>query len=617
MTPSFQTNRKLRLESLEARTLLDAAGVTIITHGAQVAAGLPDWEVTLGQAILDRADGAATDRTTGSIFQHDRNTGSWTTLDGSVWSNSNSAADHVVLLYDWSQESGNLQDGWADAAADNLFASLLDDNDYLLGDFTGRSFYELAFEADSSGGGALVEGGIVDFHFIGHSRGAVVNSLVTERFDHYFETMIDHVTTLDGHPASAMNDQGYVSTNPNDNSRIFTYDNVVFADNYYQQNGAYEPFAIPPDFNGVRANGAFNFQIPTPVLENGGSSLEHSDVHTWYYGTVTEPFSNAYSGFDGASRNNDSDVSFPETWWGNSGVPSRDQTGFHFSQIAGGSRNGLPQFLSKIDAGPIETVNNGDFRFNFGLFSDNPPGWIHHGGAGTGDVDDSGEYLELDSAGQASFRRHNPLWFDVNTVSVEYDYWISDSSANDQLEVLVGNTVIDTLSLGSTTGSFVANRQANLGFAHGGFVDTLTFQINDTASDGIDSAVRIDNIRLIIDVPAPEADFDDDAQVSGSDFLTWQLGAGKPLGALNSEGDADYDGNVDLDDLGVWQQQYGDAVSNITSALSERPDEPTELYNTEPLLRGNTWIDRLALEWPARREKPHFARLRGFFQSLF
>ncbi|MEQ8210323.1 MAG: hypothetical protein RH917_10870 [Lacipirellulaceae bacterium] len=602
MTARFQTSRKLRLESLEVRTLLDAAGVTIITHGAQVISGLPDWEVTLGQAILDRADGAATDRTTGSIFQHDQTTGQWTPLGGGVWNNSNSADEHIVLLYNWSNESGNLADGWSDAAADNLFASLLDDNDYLLGDISGRSFYELTLEEP-----ALEEGGIVDFHFIGHSRGAVVNSLVTERFDAYFDTMIDHVTSLDGHPASAMNDRGYDPNNPNENSRIFTYDNVVFADNYYQQDGAYEPLLF--DFNGVQANGAYNFRIPTPVIENGGSSLEHSDVHTWYYGTVTEAFAGDYSGFSGAGRNNDGDVSFPESWWGNSGVPDRDATGFHFTQIAGGSREGLPEFRTKIDSGVIETVNNGDFRHGDGFFSDSPPGWLNHGGGGSGPLGGGQSYLELNSGGNDFFRRHNPLWFDVNTVSVEYDYWINNSSGNDQLEVLVGNTVIDTISLSSTTSDFVLNRQANLGFAHGGFVDTLTFQINDTASNGIDSAVRIDNIRLIIDVPNSEADFDDSGTVAGSDFLAWQRDAGKPLGATNSQGDADFDGNVDLDDLNLWQQQYGTTPTNAASGFAERStDSPTE-----PLLSGNTWIDRFGLELPWKREKTLFPRLRGFF----
>ncbi|QDS98032.1 hypothetical protein [Adhaeretor mobilis] len=582
--------RSLRIERLEARELLDAAGVTIITHGAQVVAGLPDWEVTLGQAILDRADGSATDRTTGSIFRHDQTTGRWSALDNSVWTNSNSAAEHVVLLYDWSQESGALNDGWAEAAADSLFASLVDDNDYLSGDLTGQSFYELGLETP-----AIEEGGLLDFHFIGHSRGTVVNSLVTERFDHYFSTMIDHVTTLDGHPASAMNDQGYVSTDPNNNSRIFTYNNVLFADNYYQQNGSYEPVFF--DFNGVRTNGAYNLRLPTTVLENGGGGLEHSDVHTWYYGTVTEPFDSNYSGFNAAGRNNDGDVSFPDSWWGNSGVPARDAIGFHFSEIAGGSRAGLEQFGSKIDAGSIETVNNGDFRFNFGVFSDNPPGWIRHGGSGTGDVDDSGDYLELDAAGNASFRRHNPLWFDVNTVAVEYDYQIygiEGSSPDDQLQVIIGDTVIESLLLSSINGSFVIDHQAPLSFTHGGFVDTLEFRINDSAGDGIDSAVRIDNIRLVTSIPAPDADFNKEAAVSGFDFLTWQTSAGIPLGAVNAQGDADFDGNIDLDDLTVWQQQYGTS-SLVAAATLQIP--------TAPLFGRNIWLEPMTESQKIRGDK--------------
>jgi hypothetical protein len=45
------------------------------------------------------------------------------------------------------------------------------------------------------------------------------------------------------------------------------------------------------------------------------------------------------------------------------------------------------------------------------------------------------------------------------------------------------------------------------------------------------------------------ADFDEDGDVDGSDFLTWQKNLGKLLGATHGEGDADGDGDVDSEDL--------------------------------------------------------------------
>ena len=205
-----------------------------------------------------------------------------------------------------------------------------------------------------------------------------------------------------------MNDPGYVSTNESLNSRVFTYDNVRFADNYYQQDGNYEPISLTPDFDGVVANGAYNLQLPSAVLENGGSSLEHSDVHTWYYGTITQPFSAGYAGFSGSGRNNDGDVAFPEAWWGSSGVPARASTGFAFSQIGGTSRNGLPTTGGKIAAGPVPTVFNGDFAVAINQGTDSVQGWQWHDDNGTAPLGGTDLYIELNSGGDGLFPAAQP-----------------------------------------------------------------------------------------------------------------------------------------------------------------------------------------------------------------
>ena len=48
-----------------------------------------------------------------------------------------------------------------------------------------------------------------------------------------------------------------------------------------------------------------------------------------------------------------------------------------------------------------------------------------------------------------------------------------------------------------------------------------------------------------------DADFDEDGDVDGDDFLTWQVSFGK-----NADGDADGDGDTDGDDFLVWQSQF-------------------------------------------------------------
>ena len=55
----------------------------------------------------------------------------------------------------------------------------------------------------------------------------------------------------------------------------------------------------------------------------------------------------------------------------------------------------------------------------------------------------------------------------------------------------------------------------------------------------------------------PSADFNEDGNVDGSDFLTWQLGLGTLLGASHGDGDADGDGDVDDDDLAIFDASYG------------------------------------------------------------
>ena len=65
----------------------------------------------------------------------------------------------------------------------------------------------------------------------------------------------------------------------------------------------------------------------------------------------------------------------------------------------------------------------------------------------------------------------------------------------------------------------------------------------------------------------PSADFDEDGDVDGVDFLTWQRGVGALLGASHADGDADGDGDVDKVDLGILEADYGTSslLANVVS----------------------------------------------------
>jgi hypothetical protein len=68
--------------------------------------------------------------------------------------------------------------------------------------------------------------------------------------------------------------------------------------------------------------------------------------------------------------------------------------------------------------------------------------------------------------------------------------------------------------------------------------------------------------------PTIDADFDNDQDVDGNDFLIWQRNNGGAGG--NGDGDADGDGQVDGDDLAAWRQRFGMPVAQgATGAVPE------------------------------------------------
>jgi hypothetical protein len=67
-----------------------------------------------------------------------------------------------------------------------------------------------------------------------------------------------------------------------------------------------------------------------------------------------------------------------------------------------------------------------------------------------------------------------------------------------------------------------------------------------------------------IAVPSFAADFDEDGDVDGDDFLVWQASFG-----VNAGGDADDDGDTDGDDFLIWQGQFGSGSGAGSTAVPE------------------------------------------------
>lgn len=162
-------------------------------------------------------------------------------------------------------------------------------------------------------GKALTE---LPIHLIGHSRGG---ALVTQ-IAYYLGTQgvwVDQVTTLDPHPLAY--DDAFLP--------MAIYDNVLFADNYYET----ETF-WPPVPHGEQIDGAANRYLSNLSGGYGGPIGPHSDVHLWYHGTIDleTPASDGEASVTSEERDN---------WW-TSGEEMGAATGFHFSRISGGTMTG-------------------------------------------------------------------------------------------------------------------------------------------------------------------------------------------------------------------------------------------------------------------------------------
>ena len=68
--------------------------------------------------------------------------------------------------------------------------------------------------------------------------------------------------------------------------------------------------------------------------------------------------------------------------------------------------------------------------------------------------------------------------------------------------------------------------------------------------------------------PVADADFDNDGDIDGADFLTWQRGLGA---GTNASGDTNGDGQLNGVDLGVWKDQYGDPPATGSAAAVPEP----------------------------------------------
>jgi len=283
-----------------------ASGVTIITHGLQPFLGYPAWVDRMAQATIHAASQRGLSTTWYHIYIYKNGSSIVSTVIRKPASSSTPQSE-IVVTVDWSVLSNHLLSG---------------------GVTTDQVAYELAkvLRTPDPAIGLTLPLTAKPLHLIGHSRGGSV-MLETAHLLGKSGIWVDHLTTLDPHPL-VYPDAGIIRDGPIEPDRIFPpdppvrlYDNVVFADNYWREDPNWVAWTLGSlDFNGQSISSTHDFELNESILSGLGSLTEHSDVHTWYYGTVGPP----YPELDG-------EIYISDDWY--AGEYSRDENGFAFSRL--------------------------------------------------------------------------------------------------------------------------------------------------------------------------------------------------------------------------------------------------------------------------------------------
>ena len=67
-------------------------------------------------------------------------------------------------------------------------------------------------------------------------------------------------------------------------------------------------------------------------------------------------------------------------------------------------------------------------------------------------------------------------------------------------------------------------------------------------------------------------DFDDDGDIDGFDFLSWQLGFGSVGAVVASDGDSDNDNDVDSNDMNDWEAGFGTVVAGAATVAGDNEE---------------------------------------------
>jgi hypothetical protein len=279
-------------ERLEPRRLL--ADFTLITHGFEFGASADvSWMDTMANAIAQKEQGA-------SIYTLSISS----SLSASVSTRvANSASGNVIVELNWTAAANYTSTHIATQSVAPVVLPYI----------TGAGMFPGMSQP-------LAE---LPIQLIGHSRGASLVAYLAELLGQQ-GIEVDQLTTLDPHPLTSADplNSPVVTDAP-----VVVYDNVAFADNYYETD--YRVLFWP--IQGQPVTGAVNTN-----LTSVDPSITHSAVHTYYYGTIAR---NATDDGDGGTINT--------AWY----AGRRATLGFDYSLVDGGDRSNVSTGLSSLAGG--------------------------------------------------------------------------------------------------------------------------------------------------------------------------------------------------------------------------------------------------------------------------
>ena len=431
-------------------------GTTIITHGFIQGGSTSfesDWMFSMAKEIVNTHKG--------NVFRYNTKTGKF---DKSPISTSDNG--ETVLIFDWSLESNFDGKGFSEAAGDALFAALM------------RSGFSLN-----------------NLHFIGHSRGTVVNTECVLRLL-TIGIPVDHVTNLDPHdwgggtigpdfdnhpelPEISFPGDAFLKHCPG----VISWERVNFIDTYYQLNGA---VILNSNCNrcigaleGRAVEGSFNRLWEEDISDNN-KKICHTNIHECVYTKTIK---------------NPQEKITKENLSG----------GYIFSRLGGGAsyrqlvKGRVPisssfNFIKRDNFNRIKGIVNGDFE-RLGISRTNTPGWgINHGGGGNATY----KYINLSNnnyvkIGRNEFIRHNFFYLPKEAEGINFKFRNNIKSGS-VFKVIMnnGNTVypvfekkLETLNNDFETLFFPLN-------ALKGGIFTMEFRIDGNLSADVD----IDDIEF-------------------------------------------------------------------------------------------------------------------------